>query len=115
MVRKAFAAGGQLLVALALTVGAASVSAGLFDDDEARKAILDLRTRFEQGQQTQKSQQESIAKLTSRLAEQQNEQNEQIAVLKRSLLELYNQLETLRGEIAKMRGRPMTSSYITLD
>ena len=90
-------------------------SAGLFDDDEARKAILDLRTRFDQGQQTQKSQQESIAKLTSRLAEQQNEQNEQIAVLKRSLLDLNNQLETLRGEMAKMRGQDEQAVHSSKD
>ncbi len=76
-----------LLLALAAT-GAAQ--AQLFPDNEARKAIVDLRAATEQQQKVQ-------ADLNKDLAEQ-------IAVLKRSLLELNSQLEALRGELAKQRG-----------
>jgi tol-pal system protein YbgF len=79
------------LTTLALALAAAGAAqAQLFPDNEARKAIVDLRTATEQQQKVQ-------ADLNKDLAEQ-------IAVLKRSLLELNNQLEALRGELAKQRG-----------
>ncbi len=61
--------------------------AALFDDDEARRAILDLRQRFEASQ------------LELRRTADDNIQ------LRRSLLELSNQLELLRSEVAKLRGQ----------
>jgi tol-pal system protein YbgF len=79
------------LTTLALALAAASAAqAQLFPDNEARKAIVDLRVATEQQQKVQ-------ADLNKDLAEQ-------IAVLKRSLLELNNQLEALRGELARQRG-----------
>ena len=78
-----------LCVATALV--APSAHAGLFDDDEARRAILDIRQRIEQGSERQRAGQ---AELT-----------EQITQLKRSLLELNNQLEQMRGDNAKLRGQ----------
>ena len=80
------------LVSLAL--GAASANAGLFDDEEARKAILDLRQRVEVVRQ-------EAAQATEQGASRASEEN---ATLRRSLLELQNQIETLRSEIAKLRG-----------
>lgn len=80
------------------TLCAPSARAGLFDDEEARKAIIDLRTRFEQSQR--QAQQEE----TERKA-QVAELTEQVAALRRSLLDLNNQMEALRGEIAKLRGQ----------
>ena len=65
--------------------------AGLFDDDEARRAILDIRTKIEQGSERQ------------RLGQQQL--GEQIDQLKRGLLDLNNQLEQVRGDNAKLRGQ----------
>jgi tol-pal system protein YbgF len=65
--------------------------AGLFDDEEARKAILDLRSRIETQQR------ESAAR--------QTEAQEQITTLKRSILELNNQLELARAELARLRGQ----------
>ena len=77
-----------------------TAQAGLFDDDEARKAIVELRSRFEQSQRQaqleeteRKAQAAQIADLT-----------EQISVLKRSLLDLNGQMETLRTEMARLRG-----------
>jgi tol-pal system protein YbgF len=78
-----------------------TASAGLFDDEEARKAIVELRTRFEQSQQRQAQYEESERKAQ---AAQLAELTEQISVLKRSLLDLNAQMETLRTEVAKLRG-----------
>jgi tol-pal system protein YbgF len=80
----------------ALFVGAAALfapaaHAGLFDDDEARKAILDMRSRIEQNTAQQKSNQADLT--------------DQINQLKRSLLDLNNQLEQVRGDNAKLRGQ----------
>jgi len=83
--RPALAAG---LVA-ALCVPAAH--AALFEDEDARRAILDLRQRLEQ---TGARQAEQNAKLT-----------EQVDQLRRSLLDLNNQLELLRADNAKLRGQ----------
>lgn len=64
----------------------------LFEDDEARKAILDLRARLQQSEEAQR-----------KASEQQAQ--EQIAPLRRSLLDLNAQIEALRGEVAKLRGQ----------
>ncbi len=79
-----------LLVAgsLLATLG---VQAALFSDDEARKAIIDLRQRVE----AQKATAEAIEK---KLTDENNQ-------LRRSLLDLQNQIEALRAEQARMRGQ----------
>ena len=83
------------LAVAALCLGAAlfapATRAGLFDDDEARRAILDIRQRIDQANERQRS--------------GQQQQSEQIEQLKRSLLDLNNQLEQLRGDNAKLRGQ----------
>jgi tol-pal system protein YbgF len=66
----------------------------LFDDDEARKAILELRQKFDAFKQ------ENDAKLGRVL----NEAREAGAANQRSMLELSNQNEQLRAEIARLRG-----------
>jgi tol-pal system protein YbgF len=72
----------------ALSMGAAGgVSAALFEDDEARRAILDLRQRIE------------VQRLTD------ERQAEEVAQLRRSLLELQAQIELLRQDIARMTGQ----------
>ncbi len=86
------------LAPLVLALAAAgSANAGLFDDEEARKAILDLRERIRVNDEAAKSRNEALA--------QQNKQlGDELAALRRSLLDLNNQLEAMRGEMAKMRG-----------
>ena len=86
---------GVAAAALAVLAYAPAAEAGLFDDDEARRAILDLRQRIEQtAEQSRARQAESTVQL-----------NEQITQLRRSLLELNNQLESVRAELAQARGR----------
>ncbi|MGK2898756.1 MAG: tol-pal system protein YbgF [Burkholderiaceae bacterium] len=78
-----------------LCLGAAlfapSARAGLFDDDEARRAILDIRQKIEQNSERQRAGQQQLG--------------EQIDQLKRSLLDLNNQLEQMRGDNATLRGQ----------
>lgn len=85
------------LAVLALGLAAGTAQAGLFDDEEARKAIVDLRNRVAEGEAQSKA---SIAELTATKAQL----GEQLAAVRRSLLELNNQLEAMRGELAKLRG-----------
>jgi tol-pal system protein YbgF len=85
---------GSLLCLLPLALLAPSAQAGLFDDDEARRAILDLRQKIDQlGEQQKKQQGETNTQL-----------NEQINQLKNSVLDLNGQLEQMRRESATLRG-----------
>jgi tol-pal system protein YbgF len=76
---------------LSAALFAPAAHAGLFDDDEARRAILDIRTKIEQGAANQRAGQQQLT--------------EQIDQLRRSLLDLNNQLEQVRGDNAKLRGQ----------
>lgn len=68
-----------------------NVSAALFEDDDARRAILDLRQKVEASQ--------------LRTTEELRRGNEENAQLRRSLLDLSNQIESLRSEMAVLRGQ----------
>jgi tol-pal system protein YbgF len=90
----------------ALFLGAALLAplaghAALFEDDEARRAILELRQRVEAQRQLSDRQAEDFRRATG--------ENEQ---LRRSLLDLQNQIESLRGELARLRG---TDEQLTRD
>lgn len=80
-----------------LLAAALPVQAGLFDDEEARKAILDLRTRVAQQDQDNKNR---LAELSATKAELL----EQMSQLRRTLLEMNTQMEALRADLAKLRG-----------
>jgi tol-pal system protein YbgF len=71
-----------------------SAHAGLFDDDEARKAILDLRAKVTDLETKQAD-----------LITQNGQLTEQVQQLQRSLLDANNQLDALRGDLAKLRGQ----------
>lgn len=75
-------------------MGAAAPAQALFSDDEARKAILELRTKQAEAE---KRATERMAELTARLESSQ-----------RGQLELVNQLEALRADIARLRGQVET-------
>jgi len=64
--------------------------AGLFEDDEARKAILDLRQKVETVQQE--------------LGQSRKLASEDNAILGNSLLDLQRQIELLKTEISTLRG-----------
>lgn len=78
---------GAMAVALMLLWGASPASAALFGDDEARRAILDLRQRLEQVQR------------------QLQTQSDENAQLRQSLLDLQSQIDTVKAELARSRGQ----------
>ncbi|CAN7269650.1 tol-pal system protein YbgF [Polaromonas sp. LjRoot131] len=81
----------RIAAALAAGLFAFNAHAGLFEDDEARRAILDLRQKVDAAQ--------------TRTAEELRRTTEDNAQLRRSLLDLSNQIEALRNELATMRGQ----------
>lgn len=86
--------------ALALAV-ALPAHAQLFKDDEARKAVIDLRARVTQSEDAAKAREAELATSLTRLNAQLVEQ---IGALRRSLLDMNNQLEAMRADLATMRG-----------
>ncbi len=93
------------LGALAFSTALGSAHAGLFDDEEARKAIVDLRARMAQIDDTGKARvAEAVAAAQAAQKQSTDALMEQLAVLRRGMLELNNQLEAMRGELAKLRG-----------
>ncbi|MDZ7862026.1 tol-pal system protein YbgF [Acidovorax sp.] len=68
--------------------------AALFEDGEARRAILEVRQRVDALQQSQQ-----------RTADELRRANEDTAQLRRALLELQTQIETLRSENARLQGQ----------
>lgn len=81
----------QLIFAALLISFVGNAFAGLFDDEEARRAILDLRQQID-----------TVRRETdSKLAQEAQDR----AQLQRSFIDLQNQLETVRAELAKMRGQ----------
>ena len=85
------------VLTLALLPGLAQ--AQFFGDDEARKAIIDLRERVDANRRQSEA---ALARLTQDVARM----NDEAAVpTRRSLLELSNQIEGLRQEMARQRGQ----------
>ena len=68
--------------------------AGIFDDDEARKAILDLRQQITSLNAT----------VNNSLSAAQQRSTEEIAQLRKSMFELQNQIDKQKGEISQLRG-----------
>lgn len=79
-------------------LGAVTAHAGLFDDEEARKAILDLRQKVEANRLATEA-------ANQRQAEDLRRATEDNAQLRRSLLELQSQIDALRADLAKSLGQ----------
>lgn len=73
-------------VAALLTCFSVVSHAALFADDEARRAILDLRQKLENSQQSSKA------------------QSEEIAVLRKALFDIQNQIDALKSDQSTLRG-----------
>ena len=87
---RAFAAVRRACAVAALLACGTSAHAGLFDDDEARRAIIDLRARITQLEDGSKAQTAQTA--------------QQLQQLQNALLDLTNQNEQLRQQLAQLRG-----------
>lgn len=79
------------ICSLVLSLGVLSAHAALFEDDEARRAILDLRQRLE----------------SSSVATEQasGKTSEDVISIRRNLLDLQNQIESLRSDMSRLRGQ----------
>ena len=91
------------LLLRASVLGAAGFMAlpshAIFGDDEARKAIIELRDKVEANRQASDAANRRLETELSRLTE------ESAAPTRRSLLELSNQIEALRADMARLRGQ----------
>ena len=83
------------LLSAFVLIAASSANAGIFEDEEARKAILDLRQKVESFRKESEQ----------KLSDQAKQHSDEISQLRRSLLELQNQLEASNAEMAKLRGQ----------
>lgn len=88
--------------AMALFLGLAGLSnpaqAALFGDDEARRAILDLRQRLEQSQSTTR------ALIEQNTQSQNQSQTQAIDQLRGALLDLQGQIDRLKSDLAQSLG-----------
>jgi tol-pal system protein YbgF len=84
-----------LAAGLLALAAAAPAHAGLFDDDDARRAILDLRKQLEQSNEQARARQN----------EQMTQMSAQIDQLKRGLLDLNGAIDAQRADNAKLRGQ----------
>ena len=75
--------------------------AAFFEDDEARRALIDLRQKVDTSQQ--------------RMVDDLKKANDDNAQLRRGVLELSNQIESLRNDIATMRGQNEQLSRIVAE
>ena len=84
-----------LALALALAgVLSTPARAALFEDDEARRAIIELRQRIDTLQQS-----------NQRAGDDLRRSGEDTSQMRRSLLDLQSQIESLHVELAKLRGQ----------
>lgn len=79
----------SLIAASLASLALASAHAGLFDDDEARAQIVQLRNQVAEQQRV----------IDQRLGELEAQARN------RSIIDLFNQVETLRAEMARLRGQ----------
>lgn len=84
----------SLLVLAVSAVFMQPARAGLFEDDEARKAIIELRAKVQANEDAAKQRAEQLNAVIQ----------EQLQPLRRSLLDLNGQIEALRAEVARLRG-----------
>ena len=80
----------SLAAGLLLALLSSTAHSALFGDDEARRAILELRQKMDQNVEQQRL--------------RDNEQSEQLGQLRKSVLDMSNLIELMRAENARLRG-----------
>src|SRR5262245_41564105 len=76
----------RVVLAMIALVAAVPAHAGMFDDEEARRQIADLRKQVD-------AQAKTLSRIESELLD------------KKAVFELVNQIEALKGEIMSLRGQ----------
>lgn len=94
-----FVRSGLRVAALTALLAASSAQAALFEDDEARRAILDLRGRVEAQREANER------RLNDMQRELQRVSGDETAALRASLLQLQSQIDAMKAEIATLRGQ----------
>lgn len=90
--------GASLVLGMAVLAALVPAHAALFEDDEARKAILELRQKVEANRVAADA-------TLQKMAEEQRRASEENVLLRKSLLDLQSQIELLRAELAAFRGQ----------
>jgi len=95
----------SLAVLFLVFFGAGNAQAALFGDDEARRAILDLRQRLEQAQTANRALMEQASQQQAQqIAQLTQQHNQSVAQLRSALLDLQTQIDKLRAELAQSLG-----------
>ncbi|WP_369538083.1 tol-pal system protein YbgF [Leptothrix discophora] len=105
----------SLLLCLPLFGLVPSAQAGLFDDEEARKAILELRGRLDKAEAANTQLSQQLQQQQAARKAENADATEQLNVLRRGVLDLNGQIELLRGEMAKLRGQDEQATQSTRD
>jgi tol-pal system protein YbgF len=87
--------GGYFIIAASMLAVSSLASASIFNDNEARKAILDLRQRVDMIKQ----------EADSRHAESVKSLSEEDASIRRAMVDLQNQLNQARSDVENLRGQ----------
>jgi tol-pal system protein YbgF len=82
-----------------------SANAGLFDDDEARKAIIELRGKVDAVNKALTARLDALSQRFDELNQKLEQRLERIESTQRGQLELQGQIETLKKELAEVRGK----------
>ena len=105
----------RLLAALSLVLAAGGAQAGLFDDDEARKQIFDLKADVTASQAaTQKAFDERIGRLDAALKDRAVDLAQLIDGLRQDMTKLRGQIEVLLNRAETMERR-QKDLYVDLD
>jgi tol-pal system protein YbgF len=81
-----------------------SLHAALFEDEEARRAILDLRQRVEALRQAQQTGDLNLQKSIDQATQVQRAAEQEVNQYKQSLLQLQAQIDSLKKDMSTLRG-----------
>ena len=87
-----------------LALASTTLHAAIFEDEEARRAILDLRQRVETLRQSQVNGDQAAQKSVEQLLQAQRAAEQEASQLRQSLLQLQTQIDGLKQDMAVMRG-----------
>lgn len=87
--------GLRLLTLALLAAGSLQAQAALFSDDEARRAIIDLRAKVEANRQASETAEQDL----------KAQIDDSVGPTRRGMLDLMSQMEALRNEMAQLRGQ----------
>lgn len=108
----------RLIAALLLALAAGGAQAGLFDDEEARKQISDMKAEAAAGQKTLDERigrmEERMGRLDSALKDRAVDLAQLIDELKQDMMKLRGQIEVLRNQVETMERR-QKDLYVDLD